>query len=162
MTLINVDYKYFAGSKDPIEIVNKYRQRGYSLPLNDTEKIRLASYSVKVDKWNKLYDKPDIKVKTYINRMFGYLPVKSTFFKPRRILSEEYNKIKPVPDSYNDVDEQVIVNEQNTYLDLLKIIYPQINNTDNIFKLCNLRVINNYGYINQIKKWYFDAIYENC
>ena len=39
MTLINIDYKYFAGSKDPIEIINKYRQRGYSLPLNDSESL---------------------------------------------------------------------------------------------------------------------------
>ena len=29
-----------------------------------------------------------------------------------------------------------------------------------IHNTCNLRVINSYGYINPIKKWYFEMIYE--
>jgi hypothetical protein len=36
---INIDYKYFAGAKDPIEVLNKYRMRGYSVYLNDKEKV---------------------------------------------------------------------------------------------------------------------------
>jgi len=159
MTLINLEYKYFAGSKDPIEIVNKYRQRGYSLPLNDSEKIRLTSYSSKVDKWNILYDKPNLKVKNDIENMFGYMSDSSNFFRPRTMLSSEYQKVKPVDNNYLLTNSSNDSN--NNYLP-----YFQMMERDNklsykeIYEMCNLKTINNYGYVNSIKKWYFDAIYE--
>ena len=156
MTLINLDYKYFAGSKDPIEIVNKYRQRGYSLPLNDSEKIRLTSYSSKIDKWNILYDKPNLKNKIDVDNMFGYIPTNSNFFRPRSMISSEYQKIKPVDNNYN------LINSSNVE----SLSFSQMMESDNnlsykeIYELCNLKTINNYGYVNTVKKWYFDAIYE--
>ena len=45
MTLMNIDYKYFAGSKDPIEIINKNRMRGFGTWLNETEIKNLIKYS---------------------------------------------------------------------------------------------------------------------
>jgi hypothetical protein len=158
MTLVNLDYKYFAGSKDPIEIINKYRQRGYSLALNDSEKIRLASYSVKVDKWNILYDKPNLKQKVDIDNIFGYISVNANFFKPRSILEEDFNKIKPVDLNY--IDRCLTIDECNKYPDMMSLVYNTTSFKD-IYKLCDLRIINNYGYVTQVKKWYFDAIYEN-
>ncbi len=35
------------------------------------------------------------------------------------------------------------------------------NNLPHLYKLCNLKIINNYGYVNAVKWWYFAAIYEN-
>jgi hypothetical protein len=34
---MNLDYKYFAGSQDPINIINKYRMRGFGCWLNMNE-----------------------------------------------------------------------------------------------------------------------------
>ena len=161
MTLINIDYKYFAGSKDPIEIINKYRQRGYSLPLNDSEKIRFTSYSAKVEKWKILYGNYDYRNKNSINKIFGYLSKNSDFFKPRLVLAEYYTDLKPV-DLINVYKNE---NQIDTILNNKQLIiktYPILKNDfDNIIKVCNLEVINKYGYINYIKKWYFDAIFEN-
>ena len=157
----NLDYKYFAGSKDPIEIVNKYRQRGYSLPLNDSEKIRLTKYSVNIDKWNILYDKPKIKQKIDIDNMFGYLHINANYFRPRRMLNNEFTKIKPVDDIYTNVNNNI--DEINEYSDMMDIMYDGNNKPPfkRLYNLCDLRIINNYGYVKQVKKWYFDAIYEN-
>ena len=159
--LINIDYKYFAGSKDPIEIINKYRQRGYSLPLNDSEKIRFTSYSAKVEKWKILYGNYDYRNKNSINKIFGYLSKNSDFFKPRLVLAEYYTDLKPVDliNVYkNDNQIDTILNNKQ----LIIKTYPILKNDfDNIIKVCNLEVINKYGYINYIKKWYFDAIFEN-
>lgn len=44
-TGINIDYKYFAGSKDPIDIINKYRMRGFSTLLSDAEKEYMKKYN---------------------------------------------------------------------------------------------------------------------
>ena len=52
-TFMNIDYKYFAGTNDPIEIINKYRMRGFGTYLNDDEKVKLIDYSYKVNKWKK-------------------------------------------------------------------------------------------------------------
>lgn len=44
MTGINIDYKYFAGSKNPIDIMNKYRMRGFGVIINTREKELISKY----------------------------------------------------------------------------------------------------------------------
>ena len=186
MTGINLDYKYFAGVRDPIEIVNKYRMRGYSIFLNDSEKIRLVSYSKQIDKWNNLYGNIKINDKNNISKIFGYLKYNSNFFKPRSINKNLYEKYNDVDNEYKEIDTCVDNNAsiENKYLGMiiksmisfsrnendlrLKNIDNLSNNTiksysekfKKIQNTCNLSVINSYGYINQIKKWYFEMIYE--
>ena len=43
-TLTNINITYFAGSRDPISIINKYRSRGYGIILNKYEIIQLENY----------------------------------------------------------------------------------------------------------------------
>ena len=155
MTLINLDYKYFAGTSDPIEIINKYRLRGYSTPLNDSEKIRFISYSSKVEKWNKLYGGIDIKDKQSINMVYGYLDPNNSFFNPRLVLNESFSNFKPVDCNYNEIDNYSNVNSLNK-------IYPNFKCVDNLNKICDLKPICSNGYLNNVKKWYFNAIYDNC
>jgi hypothetical protein len=161
MTLVNLDYKYFAGSNDPIEIINKYRQRGYSIALNDSEKIRFISYSSKVEKWNKLYGNIDIRDKNNVQSVYGYLSPNNQFFNPRTVIKETFNNLKPVNDDYNMIENY---NNNMMYTSLLNIHYPNFKYAKYamIQQLCDLRPIGKYGYINGVKKWYFDAIYENC
>jgi hypothetical protein len=161
MTLINLDYKYFAGSNDPIEIINKYRLRGYSIVLNDSEKIRFISYSSKVEKWNKLYENINIRDKDNVKSIYGYISPNNIFFNPRHILKEKFNNIKPVDMKYCKIDSY----KSHDYLRLLNIHFPNFKadpDSFSLFRLCNLRTIGKFGYINCVKKWYFDAIYENC
>jgi hypothetical protein len=44
-TGINIDYKYFAGLRDPVEIINKYISRGFGVILNKTELTHFVEYN---------------------------------------------------------------------------------------------------------------------
>jgi hypothetical protein len=84
MTLTNIDYKYFAGKKDPIEVINKYRLRGYGTILNDREKIKFVKYSHDIEKWKKLYDIRGLGKKE-TERILRPIDLKYTFFRPIKI-----------------------------------------------------------------------------
>jgi len=77
-TGINMDYKYFAGSRDPIEIINKYRFRGYTTVLNKREIVHFLDYSLKVEKWKNMYN---IKTITGCKKILGYLNPNHHFYK---------------------------------------------------------------------------------
>lgn len=156
MTLINIDYKYFAGSRDPIEIINKYRMRGYGTILNDSEKIRLVSYSNKVEKWNKLYGFIKTSDTNSITNVFGPKNVNDTLFMPRFIMKELYTSLKPVTEKYNQItDFSLSTSETESYgVDINKVKLAMQS-------MKKLVTINSYGYINKVQKWYFDYIYEN-
>ena len=156
MTLINIDYKYFAGSKDPIEIINKYRMRGYTTLLNDSERIRLVSYSNKVEKWDKLYGGILKSSNDSINSIFGPKPISYSLFKPRHVNKELYSENKPVDINYRycEVNKKPLSEENYGVLDLEK-------RRDAMVFMNELTTIGSFGYVNPVKKWYFDAIYEN-
>ena len=61
MTYMNIDYKYVCGTKDPIEIINKNRMRGFGTWLNAREKKLFIKYSSEIPFWNNLY-KVDKKI----------------------------------------------------------------------------------------------------
>lgn len=125
MTLANIEYKYFAGSKDPIEVINKYRQRGFTTILNDKEKIKLVKYSHDVEKWRDLFD---IKGLAKINseKLFRPLDVGHKLFKPSKIYDKPglyFNK------SINNAYFVPIINE-NGYV-------TPLNKNDLAFKKVN-------------------------
>lgn len=159
MTLINIDYKYFAGSKDPIEIINKYRMRGYTTLLNDSERIRLVSYSNKVEKWDKLYGGISKSNNNSINSIFGPRPISYSLFKPRSINSELYKERKPVDLNYRYFEVAEMPLESETYEIECENKEAKIKNMKMLMN--DLTTIGSFGYVNPIKKWYFDAIYEN-
>ena len=159
MTLINIDYKYFAGSKDPIEIINKYRSRGYTTLLNDKEKIRLVEYSKMVSKWNKLYGNFNINKQSEIESILGYIDVNKQFFEPRKVIPEEYTTVKPVLPHYKK--SNLKSTNKYGYVKLMKTFYTSLKCEPITFSK-DLRCINKNGYINCIKKWYLDAIYDLC
>ena len=90
MLQLAVDYKYFASIRDPIEIVNKYRSRGFGVILNDFEKLHMAYYnSVKLansdanEKWIQMY-KINIKSKQSVENTFGTKRSSDDIFKPSK------------------------------------------------------------------------------
>jgi len=89
MLQMAVDYKYFSSIRDPIEIVNKYRSRGFGIILNDYEKLHMAYYnSVKNkndinSKWIEMY-KVNLKNKKSIEDIFGVKKSSDDIFKPSK------------------------------------------------------------------------------
>ena len=163
MTFMNIDYKYFSGSRDSIEIVNKYRCRGYGTCINDYEKIHLIEYSKNVKEWQNLLNITDYKSRFSV---FGPLKLSHKMFKPRRYNSILYNDDYPVLDIYN---EDIKVNYITTYLDLVDeyIELPTTRNENNqiysdlLISILQYKTINKHGYINPIKTWIMEAVYDN-
>ena len=89
MIQLAVDYKYFASIRDPIEIVNKYRSRGFGIILNGYEKLHMAYYnSSKLDtdvnsKWVEMYN-VNIKIKQSVENIFGVKKSSHEIFKPSK------------------------------------------------------------------------------
>jgi hypothetical protein len=158
MTMMNIDYKYFAGSKDPIEIINKYRNRGFGTFLNDKEKIKMVEYNDAVEKWKKLYNLKK-KSKVSIDSIFGAIDINNDFFKPRKVLSDRYNEVIPVLDNYKKLNFEPIVGISNDNNNILfKEYQKQFELKDShqtLFK--QLYISTNFlkqdGYIKTLDKW---------
>lgn len=147
MTMINIDYKYFAGSKDPIEIINKYRCRGYGTILNDKEKIRFFEYNNLIEKWKKLYS---IKLNDIasVQRCMGFKNLDDPMFKySEKIYNEKTNFIINQPDTIVSTDK------------LVENIYGIKYNDKILSSLKNSKCINKYGYIEPMKHYLIDMGY---
>jgi hypothetical protein len=153
MTLINIDYKYFAGKTDPIEIINKYRMRGFGTILNKKEITRLIEYSNLIPKWKKLY-KLNIHSNSSVMNIVGVLNINNLFFRPSMILFNtpyviEYERLTI------EVDYNVVPTNHQQVLDTIRQYY-NITNKINY----DLFTINRFGYVNPVKKWLIDAYYD--
>ena len=146
-TMINIDYKYFAGSKDPIEILNKYLCRGVGTPINDKEKVRFFEYNSLVDKWKNIYS---IKINdpNSIKKCLGFKSPDNLIFKySKKVYGESTNYIN-IPADSTITTERIIENiygvkNQNTVIKIFK----------------SIKFINEYGYVEPMKHYLIDTIY---
>jgi len=147
MTMINIDYKYFAGSKDPIEIINKYRCRGFGTILNDKEKVRFFEYNNLVEKWKNIYS---IKLNDSlsIKKCLGFKSPCDDMFKYSKKVYGENTVYANIPADSSLTSERIVEN-----------IYAIKNqsNISTIFK--SLRFINEFGYIEPMKHYVIDTTY---
>jgi hypothetical protein len=111
MTGINIDYKYFAGIRDPVDIINKYNNRGFGIILNSTE---LEQYK----KFNENSDKFKTGTKTVYDPIFTSINVENKF---------EYKYLK------TEEDIKKIYDLQNSNINILK--FNSINDTGKINNL---------------------------
>jgi hypothetical protein len=156
MTQINIDYKYFAGSKDPIEIINKYRMRGFGTILNEREILRLIEYSNIVPKWKSLYSL-DIKSHESILKILGTCEINSTLFKPSKILQKKEQFKYELPNTYellSKLSDKDIINKIEKYYNV-----SSNDNLDLNKILCT--TFNKNGYVEPVKKWLIDAYNDN-
>ena len=152
---MNIDYKYFAGAKDPIEIINKYRMRGFGTYLNGKEKIRMTEYSSQIDKWNKLYNNIKIKSNNLTKRLFGQKDLTDILFKPSNTL---YNKdITYTGNRYccNSITKHVI---DRAYSDLYDGTFDNIDGVQKI--IYKTSCVSKGGYVLPFRKWLISACYE--
>jgi len=155
MTGINIDYKYFAGVRDPIDIINKYRMRGYGVLLTDTEKKHMAYYNNHIKTFGGMFyvgGSPD-----QINKMFGAKDLNDKLFHPL-----VYTQGLP-EDAYAKVDVRYL----KTMDDLKRVYrvgfgYEPSNFGFDLFKL---RTIDEEGYVMPYHSWvpkaYYDTIKAN-
>jgi hypothetical protein len=156
MTMLNIDYKYFAGAKDPIEIINKYRMRGFGTILNDREVIRAVQYSSLVPKWKQLYSL-NIQSNTSVMKILGQLSIDNSLFRPSKIL---HNKEPSIEYKHpRSIDFCTIPNNLSEIINIIKRIY-KTSSIGEYFNLSNLTTINKYGYVEPVKKWLIDAFYD--
>ena len=99
MTYMNIDYKYFSGSKDPINIINKYRMRGFGTWLNKNEIGTYIKYCNEISFWKNIFSIDPLKRNTYKNCL-GSLSISNKLFKPRKYCAAfiTNEKIKPIPE----------------------------------------------------------------
>lgn len=150
MTYTNIDYKYFAGIKDPIDIINKYRMRGFGTLLNETEKKYVIKYNSEQNKWNGLF-KID-KNQESKNKHLKYQMLDSEIYKPTKYIKQVKNaKYKSVM----DIEYILTPNDINKYYKL------KYNYTPGLIDYTKLEKINNDGTIKPFAKWTIEASFED-
>ena len=143
----NIDYKYFAGVRDPIEIIHKYRSRGQSILLSKKEKEHMLHYIINNKEMKKIYKLEDKEnIKSARQKIFGYVDVNSDLYKVKYLANQKehdkYNNVEYVPIKNIDELKQVYVKEE--------CIIP----TDvDMFKI---KTIDDEGNITVLKKWVID------
>lgn len=168
LTYMNLDYKYFAGTKNPIEIINKYRMRGFGTWLNEDEKIIFLKYSVENQNWNNLYCINFTDEKSIVSNL-GSLKIDHKIFRPRLFNPDDFIHSQPVDiqsgyfsvtsinsnEKFETKHDYIIEldNRYNNRLDITK--NPQHNLPSILFE--NLQTINFSGSINPVEKWIIES-----
>lgn len=148
MTGINMEYKYFAGIRDPIEILLKYQSRGFGTILNDTERYGVAFYSSKKNVHNGFFGS-NIKNKNDIDRMYG----------PRHLNDEIYKIGKHnegIPDECFKNPQKIYIESINDVRVWLDSKCPELASNDIDF--LKLKCINEQGNIVPYKSWVAESI----
>ena len=119
MTGINIEYKYFAGIRNPVEIINKYMQRGYGIILNTEEIKQFKEFNMKLEDNNsfKIINEED-------NTITGI----------RNINHKTFNINTEVITKYKYITEQDLIEYygKNKLIDALK--FTTINSSGDINK----------------------------
>jgi hypothetical protein len=108
MTGINIEYKYFASIRDPIDIINKYNRRGFGIILNT---IELEQYK----KFNEKSDKFKVGSKSVYDMIF------KTIEKEPRVNYEYINTIDEIKQIYMNYNSVIDVTKFNTISETGKI-----------------------------------------
>ncbi len=169
MTYMNIDYKYVCGTKDPLEIINKNRVRGFGTWLNSNERKLFTQYSRTVPFWNNLYS-IDSKMSDVDagKQMFGTLSLNHKMFRPRLYNMEEYvdSVYVDTTNRYNDSSLPATLSElsskpvddknypKNLYQDRFgSTVVNQIDYN-------SLQSIDANGYVVPLKKWVIPMTWE--
>lgn len=153
MLQMSTDYKYFASIRDPIEIINKYRSRGFGIILNDKEKIHMAYYnSIKPEgvenKWCDMYN-VNIKNKASVKSIFGAKKLTDNIFKPSKYfegMPDDCFKSVDYPNYANTKEAyQSMYSEELSYL----YKYKAITNKGIVYPLNRDIIKNGYEIINK-------------
>ena len=166
LTYMNIDYKYIFGTKDPLDILNKYRLRGYGTWLNNDEKKIIFEYSQKFYFWKNLYALDNTNSNNTISkfRFFGPIELNSKFYRPRLYNIDNYLNLSYI-ETKNRYDNNITklpiykyktLSTINIMLEKFKTL---INNPYINYE--KLSAIDADGNFMPVKLWIFLSIYEN-
>lgn len=137
------DYKYFSSIRDPIEIVNKYRSRGFGIVLNNYEKLHMAYYnSSKIKdnnsntKWIEMY-KINVKSKQSVENIFGIKKSSDNIFKPSKYF------IGVPDDCFKNINHDTLSSFDESFSSLI---------TSSLFPLVKNKAIGDNGKINPLDR----------
>ena len=136
MTFINIDFLYFTGKYNPLEIINKYRQRGYGVILNTQEREYYKKYMqdsiVECAKYN-------IDINN-INNYMDFMPYNHIFYK------NNYDILERMPNFAQFAQHDFLSKQKMKYPH-----FPDITKTQT--------TINTLGKVTSPKLWIMDAAY---
>ena len=175
-TLTNIDFKYFVGSNDPINIIDKYRKRGFGTIMNQMEIKQFLSYIISVGNNKKAYG---IKDASEIKNIMGNIDVNHDYFKPRKFLPEDFMPDPTISLTYQNANINKTIEEKNigkvkkavkneASINETPIII-ETNNITNYYKkkfnkypcqFVETRTISSTGNIEPYKPWMIDVGYE--
>ena len=161
-TNLSPDYRIMFGSKDPADICNKYRMRGYGVILNKNELAQLITYSENIPFWQKLY-KINKKKKNTIIKFLSPKYINDDLFKPRSINADHYtNSTSYVQLDYNNINYKYIDN--NFELDDNLNYNYQNNNLINNYLINEIyfkhKFLNLNGKPKPLKRWMIDSAWD--
>ena len=161
LTYMNIDYKYFTGTQNPIEIINKYRMRGFGTWINENEKIILLKYSEESVFWNNLYQINFNDEKTIVSNL-GALLINHKIFRPRLFNPNEFIYAPLIDIQSGYFNEPINCDKLETKNEYLLELDEKYNNNNyqylyKIFK--KLQTINEKGSINPVQKWIIEFIW---
>lgn len=125
MTGLNIEYKYFAGIRNPVDIINKYMQRGFGVLLNKFEINKLIEYNTNLDDAHPLKYKTEsdkdviLGKKNIMNRIYG--------------ITNQVDNGKLI-DNNADLEKHYKNMQKSSCVDCLKM--TTINKNGNINKYC--------------------------
>jgi hypothetical protein len=147
-TGINIDYKYFAGSRDPANICQKYISRGYGIVLNASEKKGILTYSKAVDEYNGMYKVRDA------SEIFGPKTLTHNYFCPGVF------KLGLDRESYVDHGTRFA----NSDADVIQAYETESGYTpgspDCVINMFNMSPVTKTGDVSPYKAWVADAFYD--
>jgi hypothetical protein len=140
MTMICIDYKYFAGSRNPYDIINKYTKRGFTIIKNKNQEKALYLYN---NNYKEKYDE-------------FYVENKKKFYEYKTLNNNLYNKY---------YDENSLLETELKYVnsyDDLKKYYSDvfaIDDLDMIINIFKLKAKKIDGSINPFNDWALEGYY---
>lgn len=164
MTYMNIDNKYIASKSDPLEILLKYRSRGFGAWLSHNQLKTIEKYTNAILYWKQLYIKPiDNKMGTIV-KFKSALHLDNMCFFPRHNNKEYFLDLDS--NSYNNnkclLDNNIKCYSAQPLSNLLQLRYNLIIDEDNIFNIIsNYTAINKEGNINKPETWIFHYIKKN-
>jgi hypothetical protein len=146
MTMCNIEYKFFSGSSDPVSIVQKYRQRGYTAYFNRNEINQFIGYTLTNDTYRALYGiAPDAKTADGTS-LIGALDHSNIFFKPQKTIRGATDYL---------LADTTYETETKDIIDYYTEFYP--NCCSSIF---TQTAIDEKGNVNPVKRWMIDMVYD--
>lgn len=154
-TYMNIDYKYFTGTKDPFDIISKYCMRGgWGLWMNEKEKSQLVEYYKNVPFWNNLYSlNPNSTTIIIQELIFSTKSLNHKLFRPRLYSMDDYIDCDYVDTNnrYNNMETTVLLNQHSETL---------FNSHETKINYDIFQAIDRNGNIIPVKKWIIDFTWE--